>query len=374
MRLRILNYPWHIGHQYELHRLPHDFFLLTGEGYRRWNFRTRPLRPNVRFLPAEGLGEGKAFDLAILHFDEEVLEPSPRLPYPFRRLLERLRIPVIALCHGPAPFRTDAAPAATGPVVVDEEKRRAVVDLIGERALVITNSHQAAWEWRFPRSRTVWHGLDPDDYRLTVYERKVLTIINSLARKPVYQGYPLYKEATAGLPCDYLGKDPQHEFRRVSPASPSWLPWRMLWNVANHLGGDSDEARGGRGWRRIISEGYARSNFRAYRDLIAKYSVYLNPTRLSPMPRSRLEALFCGLALVTTSHHDVEMWLEDGVTGFCADDAPTLRERLRVLCDDPSLCRKLGRAGREMARDRFHVRHYLAKWQDTIEEVLGTQP
>src|SRR5262249_5699231 len=128
--------------------------------------------------------------------------------------------------------------------------------------------------------------------------------------------------------------------------------------------------RGARGWRRIIADGYARSHFRAYRDLVARYSIYLNPTRLSPMPRSRLEAMFSGLALVTTRHHDVEMWLEAGVTGFMADDAPALREWLRLLGGDPDLCRKLGLAGREMAHDRFHVRHYLASWQEAILDAM----
>ena len=376
MRLRILNYPWHVGHQYELHRLPHDFFLMTGNGFRRWNFRSRPLQPNVAFVPAAAVGDGRGYDLAILHFDEEVLAPSSPAPYPFRRLLESLRIPIIALCHGPAPFRAEggevsaALPAAGEAVVIDEEKRRAVADLIGARALVVTNSHQAAREWRFPRARTIWHGLDPADYPQTSYEKKALTIVNALARKPIYQGYDLYKKVTAGLPCDYLGKDPEHEFHRVSVPSRPWSGWRLLWNAADFAFGSDDLARGARGWRRVVSDGYARSHFGAYRNLIARYSVYFNPTRLSPMPRSRLEALFCGLALLTTRHHDVDMWLEDGVTGFAADDAVTLRERLRALCEDPALCRRLGRAGREMAHEKFHVRHYLAGWQEAIAETM----
>ncbi len=372
MRLKILNYAWHVGHQYELHRLPHDFFLLTGEGFRRWNFKSRPLRPNVSFRQAATIGDGRAFDLAILHFDEEVLEPSPSMPYPFRPLLERLRAPIIAICHGPAPFRPVEDDGEPRPVVIDEEKRRAIVALVGERALVVTNSRQAGRDWRFPRSRTIWHGLDPEEYPSTTYERKALTIVNSLRRKPVYQGYRLYRQVTADLPCDYLGKDPAREFRAVTPAGAG-SPWRLPWNAAGFLFGRNDEARVAGRWRRRIAEGYALDRFRAYRDLIARYSIYLNPTRCSPMPRSRLEALFCGLALVTTRHHDVDSWLEDGVTGFCTDDAPTLRERLRALCDDPGLCRKLGRAGQEMARERFHIRHYLAGWTEAIDEVLGSR-
>ncbi len=375
MRLRVLNYPWHIGHQYELHRLPHRFFLLVGDGFRRWNFRSRPLRPNVEFLPADRVSDWRAFDLAILHFDEEVLDPPAGQPYPFRRLLERLEVPIIAICHGPAPFLAGPGGEASpgGAVTIDETRRSAIVGMVGDKALVVTNSLQAAREWRFARARTIWHGLDPDEYPRSSYERKVLTIVNSLARKPLYQGHRLYKEATAGLPCDYLGKDPAAEFRRVSPPRPIGSPWRLLWNAADLLGGDGDAARGAPGLRRAISNGYGRAHFRAYRDLIGRYSIYFNPTRLSPMPRSRLEGLFCGLALVTTRHHDVDQWLEDGVTGFSADDAATLRGRLGELCDDPGLCRRLGEAGRQMARERFHVRHYLKAWEDTIEEVLDTR-
>src|SRR5262249_5368932 len=149
--------------------------------------------------------------------------------------------------------------------------------------------------------------LDPAEYGETSYERKALTIVNSLRRKPAYQGYLLYKDATAGLPCDYLGKDPEREFRRVSVPSRPWSGWRLLWDAADLVAGRDDLARGALGWRRIVSEGYARSHFAAYRGLIGRYAIYVNPTRLSPMPRARLEALFSGLALVTTSHHDVPL-------------------------------------------------------------------
>jgi len=373
MPLRILNYAWHVGHQYELYRLPHRFVLLTGDGFRRWNFRTRPLRPNVELLPVDRVADWRAFDLAILHFDEQVLEPPVGRAYPFRRLLERLEIPIIAICHGPAPFLAGPGASRGDGVAVDEARRSAIAGMVGTRALVVTNSLQAEGDWRFARSRTIWHGLDPDEYPETSYERKVLTIVNSFAQKPVYQGHRLYKEVSAGLPCDYLGKDPAAEFRRVPPPRPVGSPWRLLFKAADALGGDTDAARGAPGLRRAISDGYGRAPFRVYRDLIARYSIYFNPTRLSPMPRSRLEALFCGLALVTTSHHDVGRWLEDGVTGFMADDPATLRGRLKELCDDPGLCRKLGEAGRQMARERFHVRHYLKTWHETIEEVLGTR-
>ncbi|MBL8949274.1 MAG: hypothetical protein JNK82_00760, partial [Myxococcaceae bacterium] len=76
-RLRILTYRWHCAHQYELFKLPHDFTLLAGRPQfsREWDFSTRPLRENAKFVPREAL-DLNDFDLAILPFDESCVNPS----------------------------------------------------------------------------------------------------------------------------------------------------------------------------------------------------------------------------------------------------------------------------------------------------------
>ena len=77
-RYRILTHRWHVPHQHEIYKLPFDFTLLTGTGTKltnKWDYEQRPLPANVRFLHAETV-DPSAFDLAIVHFDENVLCPD----------------------------------------------------------------------------------------------------------------------------------------------------------------------------------------------------------------------------------------------------------------------------------------------------------
>ena len=107
--MRVLTYRWHVPHQYELFKLDAEFTLVTdlGEGSCRWwDLGQRPLPANARFARWRDIDPNN-FDLAILHFDENVLHISPddraigaKWGKTFRFLQRHLTIPRIAVCHG----------------------------------------------------------------------------------------------------------------------------------------------------------------------------------------------------------------------------------------------------------------------------------
>ena len=77
-RLRVLTYRWHVPHQYELWKLPIDVTMATGTGSaisEQWDYGQRPLPDNARFRPFADINP-RDYDLAILHFDENVLAPE----------------------------------------------------------------------------------------------------------------------------------------------------------------------------------------------------------------------------------------------------------------------------------------------------------
>jgi glycosyltransferase involved in cell wall biosynthesis len=115
---------------------------------------------------------------------------------------------------------------------------------------------------------------------------------------------------------------------------------------------------------------YARAKFDNYVRELGKYSVYLNPTLRSPMPRTRGEAMMCGLVTVSAKNHDVELFIKNGVNGFYSDNPRELREYLLYLCENPEAARKIGEASRQTAMDIFNHDRYLAEWEKTIKEVL----
>ena len=351
-RLRILTYRWHCAHQYELFKLPHDFTLMMGapQVSREWDFSVRPLRDNANLVDREKLRLDD-FDLAILPFDESSVDPSLSngvLPQDwgalFRELRRELRIPVIGLCHGTVPFHGQFDVRHERPDLViapNEAARRQLVDFVGDMP-VVCNSHQANAEWQFTNSRVIWHGFDPAEYPRTRATRGAITITPGISRRPHYCGYYLFEKATAGVECDVLGDDMP---RSVKVPRPPHVPVER--NV------------------------FAHQRFRNYVDLIREYSVFFNPTLLSPMPRCRAEAMLCGLALVTTPNHDASMFVRDGVNGFCSSDPAEIRERLKYLTANREAARKLGDAGRETAVREFHIDRYLAEWRELIAKVVG---
>lgn len=346
-RLRVLSYRWHVPHQYELYKLPHDFTLVTGLGLDFadiWSHDQRPLRPNVRMAPVNGIRPSD-FDLAILHFDETVLNPelcNNTIPYgwgnPFRWLLETVDLPKVAICHGTPPFvgqyGLDTEPRRV--FEVHEADKQRLISVLKDIPVVV-NSHQALDEWRFPRSRVIWHGFDPQEFPPATYERDVLSH-GADHNRPHYRGLAEFQRVR-----ELLGQD-------------------VRIDSENHAGV---------GLLPRESNRYAVANFRAYVDHIRSYTVYLNTTLRSPMPRSRGEAMMCGVVPVSLRTHDVEHFIRNGVNGFYSDSPDELADYVRHLCRDRAAARKIGAQARLTAMDVFNHDRYLTEWTKLLRELTG---
>ncbi|KAA0593696.1 glycosyltransferase involved in cell wall biosynthesis [Azospirillum lipoferum] len=347
--LRVLSYRWHCGHQYELYKLPHEFTLVRGLGpglTDRWDYEQRPLRPNVRFIDMEELDPSK-YDVAILHFDENILAPqlgAGALPddwgNAFRWFLANVPLPKIALCHGTPAFAGQYG-RARGPIdrfQIHETERQALVDLLAERGIpVVVNAWQAKAEWGFADSRVIWHGFDPQEYPAARYERDVLALGSSMWERPHYRGAYEHERVMARLPADI----------RVETA-------------ANQDGGL---------WPRQTND-YARSKFRSYIDRIRSFTAYLDTTRRSPMPRSRAEAMLCGVVPVCLRSDDVGLFIRHGVNGFCGESPEELADYLVHLCRNRDAARRIGERARLTALDLFNHDRYLAAWTALLDETL----
>jgi glycosyltransferase involved in cell wall biosynthesis len=113
------------------------------------------------------------------------------------------------------------------------------------------------------------------------------------------------------------------------------------------------------------------AQFRAYVDRIRSFTVYLNTTLRSPMPRSRGEAMMCGVVPVSLRNHDVEHFIRHGVNGFYADSPEELAEYVRFLIRHPEAAGRVSAAARRTALDVFNHDRYLAEWTALLGEVAG---
>lgn len=347
-RYRLLSYRWHVPHQYELYKLPVDVTLVTALGSPMtdsWEYSQRPLPPNVRFLKAEEI-DVRDYDLAVLHFDENVLAfgntngvIGPEWGTAFTWMRDNVDLPKIAICHGTPQFYGQYNMDYCGPdlLKVIEQERVRLVEYLDSIPTVL-NSHQAQREWRFRNSRVIWHGFDPAEFPPATYERSILSPLGPLVTsRPHYRGYFLHKEVFRDVPVE------------AKPENLEVPEPHVLYS----------------------GNTYAIAKYRNYIDEIRRYSIYFNPTQRSPMPRARCEPMMCGVVTVSARNHDIDMFIRNGVNGFYSSDPDELRRILIDLARRPAAVRQIGAESRKTALDIFNHDRYLADWRKLISDTIG---
>jgi|GEM_PF-1294477 GT2 family glycosyltransferase len=348
--LRILTYRWHPAHQYEIYKTGHQFDLLRAESVwltpftAYWEYSHRPMPGNSAFVRHESI-DFRDYDLALLHFDENVLDwqntngvIDQHWGASFRFFMDEVPLPKVAVCHGTPQFRGMYNIDYCETDLMEEipDTRQRLVDYLRD-TLVICNSYQAQREWKFRNSRVIWHGFDPTEFPEANRNKGILTLGKAMRERPHYRGFFFYENAMEGFPIEHL---PQ-PLKVQEPSFP-------------HCGFGNE---------------YAQIKFRNYVDAIREYSIYFNPTLRSPMPRSRGEAMMCGLATVNAKNHDVDLFINNGVNGFYALDPLDAREQLLFLVNNPVACTRIGKESRKTAIDLFNHDRFVESWQTVFEEL-----
>ena len=349
-RLRVLTHRWHVPHQYELYKSGHDFMLLTGTGTAlcdHWEWEKRPMPRNSRMLPYDKV-DPREFDIAILHFDENVLHPElchGKVPLDwgntFAWFLDNVDLPKIAVCHGTPQFagQYDNNYALPDLGHVLDSNRTELVDRLRD-VLVVCNSHQAKYEWGFQNSQVIWHGLAPSDFNPGLHDLDVLVMqYQAMKNRPHYNGLRIY-EAISSL----VGQQVALTCMRTPDPSMEFSAGAERW---------------------------ARAKYQNYVRQIGRHSVYLNTTVRSPMPRSRTEAMLTGAVSVSLKNHDVDMFIKNGSNGFYGESAEELAEQLVWLKTNEAARIQMGRASLRTAREIFNQDRYLSDWNELLVRIAG---
>ena len=161
-RYRILKYPWHTAHDYELAKLPAEFYYLSNTP-RQWNTQHRPIPDNIRWVPSH---QHEATDAMILHLDQwSWQEPAKR--YLFLRHRDAYDGPKIVINHGCN--------------LVDGCSSETMKELV-EGCYMVCNSPTAHRLWGVPDSRYIRHGMSPDEWPQTDYARHEVLVVQAAGR------------------------------------------------------------------------------------------------------------------------------------------------------------------------------------------------
>ena len=253
---------------------------------KRWNYFARPIPKNVTFVPYY---EKNRYDISVLDVDQQCIDPRIGKGKLYRALNEEIQdIPKIVINHGspcwPENWESSGHKRWNYPLGFDDNDRKKVLEyqakflieggktilngetveiegmekLIGKNKMVV-NSFKAREQWGW--GKVIWHGLDPDEWWDLPKEPRSVTMI-SMAGLDYYYGRDFLNSTIARCNEDYGIRH-------------TWISHPGSWIIH-----DSN----------IFSQ---RGGFDAYRDYLGRSMIYFNPTRESPMPRSRTEAFLC---------------------------------------------------------------------------------
>lgn len=349
-KINILTYRWHASHQYELWKLDCKVTMVRGAGTslcETWDYTQRPLPSNANFKDAK-LIKPEEYDLAILHFDENVLHPelcngkeTADWGNTFKYILSLTsNIPRVAICHGTPQFvgQYDLDFKGPEPVQIYEESRKELVELLKE-TLVVCNSYQSEKEWGFKKSTTIWHGFSPEEYLYGTHKRDCLVPLKSSVIKRAYcMGY--------------------HEIQKLKELLAGSL--RIEHTLPPDPKGDFAD-----------NQAWAVAKYDNYRREIGHYSFYLNTTLRSCMPRSRGEAMMAGVIPLSLNNHDVDLFIKNGINGYYADTVEELADFAMFLKKNPMARKKASVAARETAIDVFNSERYLSEWSKLITHLTS---
>lgn len=316
-KLRVFGVPWHLGHQYELAKLP---FL-------EWSWliqykRQYGIKPRGDFMKnwVPYYEPGK-YDLAVLHLDQQCIEDTilergkGRVYMELNKVIQD--IPKIVIMHGTPYYPEKFADP--------QEIVKKVKQIVGDN-FMITNSKTTAKQfgWGHP----IIHGLDPDEWWDLPKEPRVVSMISPGGLDSYYDRS--FLEAVRDL----------LEEQGISHCH--------------------------------ITVDFMAKDWDDYRNFLGRSLIYFNPTRESPMPRSRTEAMLSGCLVLTTNNQDADEYFEDGVNGiFVKRNPEDVVEKILYYMKNYDEAVAIGKKARETAIEKLHISRYQKDWADAIEIAMN---
>jgi Glycosyl transferases group 1 len=107
-----------------------------------------------------------------------------------------------------------------------------------------------------------------------------------------------------------------------------------------------------------------------FHDELARRRVYLHPIRWTSLGLTLLEAMHLGMPVVALSTTEVPEAVPPEA-GVVSNRLDVLDEALTRLIREPEEARRLGKAGREVALERYGLDRFLRDWDRALEEVAA---
>ena len=314
-KLKIMDWLVHGGHQYEFFKTGPNFHCtkLNGRPPEEGDFG-RPIFSN----PKVNLSVGKEVNLSMGNYDIIMVRAGLH-PGRYNRFIRRRKtIPGIATIQ-----TVGNHPDSSFPI-----PRWARCVVWNSKVCMEDNYKNLPGKYHF----YIPHGFDPNEFRQRNIKKngRVLTVSNVFRKRGKKLGFDEWQHVSSTLGnCDLVGHGDE-----ALPESVGTFPMPELCEIYN------------------------------------EYSVFLNTTKKSAMPRSRGEALMCGMPVVTTNNYGINQYLKDGKDCFFADNQDDMVKKIKVLLKDKNLSLEIGSNARESAKKHFNIKTYISRWEEVFTKAL----
>jgi len=173
------------------------------------------------------------------------------------------------------------------------------------------------------------HGFDPKEF----------TNIKSVRNNKILSSYSMFKQRS-----DFLGYN-------------NWKLTSDTTKVCDVIGHGNEE----------VKTNIGLFSYPKLVEVYNSYSGYLNTTLHSAMPRSRAEAMMCGLPIITTSNYDTPLYFKHKINSLIANNPNDMINSVKLLLSSKALQDELSCRGRESAIKYFNIKDYLEKWKQILE-------
>lgn len=310
-KLNILTMPTHEGYQSALDKTGHNFYMLTGQNVKGWDFQTRPLPPNHYMLTGD-----MDFHIPRIKFDL-ILCQNRTAQFPvLNNIAKMLGLPMIVLEH------TEPPPGLT------KLQLTQVANMLGDFHVTITEHNLRSWDLpNRVNCAVIPHGIDTVAFSGWTGEDPIgVSMVNHFPSRDIFCGWNLWQHINQTIPMKLFGDNPTLNTESL----------RTPQDIARELG---------------------------------KCRFFLNTSQYSPVPLSMLEAMACGCPVVTTAKQEIPKIIENGVNGFISNDPNELVKYCNMLLNDYDLAAKIGQAGRETIKTRFSMEQFISNWNHVFSLV-----
>lgn len=308
-KYNILTFNTHERNQTQVAKTGHNFYAFNYEGGKDWFEGHAPMPENYYQLPKNSIYPGIVFDFIFVNSKFGQFQTAMDIN-------QRLQLPILCLEH--------TLPLQHWP----DEQLQMFRQMKGDVNVFITEYSKKAWG--IP-GEVVYHSIDTDLFCPGENEPRaeVLTVAHDFIKRDYALNYSGWERITKGLPRVVVGDTPG-----LSQQSES------------------------------------------VEDLIRKYQealIYINPSTLSPVPTSMLEAMACGCCVVSTATCEIPNIIEHCHDGYISNDEAQLRSTIEMLLKNPDKAREVGLQGRETIKEKFGEDRYITEWNNIFDTVANAR-